>query len=369
MIREAFENGEDFTIKENEIGLLSTNLKIPSGRTLTVDGTLDLGDGNELIIEGTLNGNGGSITNDNSDITVEEDGIVDFIRFGIDISGHLNIKGQLTAKGLNLKVNELKIEENATVNLSNFDGYTGSYNVFVILIASLFSLFINESDELIPLTIRDNGAFTIGSNGNADFTNVAIKFGNDITTEIKGKLLFKQDNEIDLKWQTLNVIGNNGIIEVSNDSDDNELTVKSGTVVVKADKDIPGGGTIKGPIKYVDSNINIGNEDLGSSDTSKLILGTLDSDTGKWPRTSNIFMKSTNLLTVNNTDGLIFVRDTIIFDYGPELKSFPQGTPTGIVYPKDKNPNFTIPSPFASALRYDDTLSNTKEQIQISSPT
>lgn len=80
-------------------------------------------------------------------------------------------------------------------------------------------------------------------------------------------------------------------------------------------------------------------------------------------------MKSTNLLTVNNTDGLIFVRDTIIFDYGPELKSFPQGTPTGIVYPKDKNPNFTIPSPFASALRYDDTLSNTKEQIQISSPT
>ena len=88
VIQDAFNNGEDFTLEENETTNLTEILIIPEGRTLTNNGTIDLGESG-LEITGNLINNG-TITNQEASIEIKTGSAVTN-NGTIDINGNLYI--------------------------------------------------------------------------------------------------------------------------------------------------------------------------------------------------------------------------------------------------------------------------------------
>ena len=95
VIQDALNNGEDFTLEENDTTNLTENLIIPEGRTLTNNGTIDLGESG-LEITGNLINNG-TITNQAAGITVLKTGeIANFSVININGTIVINTDGSFT---------------------------------------------------------------------------------------------------------------------------------------------------------------------------------------------------------------------------------------------------------------------------------
>tara|TARA_B110000858_G_scaffold197938_1_gene261609 strand:+ start:3104 stop:4357 length:1254 start_codon:yes stop_codon:yes gene_type:complete len=88
VIQDALNNDEDFTLDENETTNLTKILIIPEGRTLTNNGTIDLGEAG-LEIQGSLINNG-TITNNEASIEIKTGSAVTN-NGTIDINGNLYI--------------------------------------------------------------------------------------------------------------------------------------------------------------------------------------------------------------------------------------------------------------------------------------
>ena len=95
VIQDALNNGEDFTLEENETSTFTEDFEIPEGTTLTIKGTLDLGDGNTLTERGKLVIDGGSIINEASNIILDGE-TTEIINGGsIAINGVLTVNNDI----------------------------------------------------------------------------------------------------------------------------------------------------------------------------------------------------------------------------------------------------------------------------------
>ena len=95
VIQDALNNGEDFTLEENETSTFTEDFEIPEGTTLTIRGTLDLGDGNTLTETGKLVIDGGRVINEASNIILDGE-TTEIINGGsIAINGVLTVNNDI----------------------------------------------------------------------------------------------------------------------------------------------------------------------------------------------------------------------------------------------------------------------------------
>ena len=174
VIQDALNNGEDFTLRQNETTTLTQNLTVPAETTLTIEGTIDLGDGNtfqivgdgEVIVTGS-----GIITNAASNIKVVDTATLQ-LQSGADIliDGNLELEDDSRLKVVftaskaqtRINVNVFSITGNATFEYEGVDtGATGlELNAFDLLLSSIPN---EQLDEMVStaITIKEGGELTI----------------------------------------------------------------------------------------------------------------------------------------------------------------------------------------------------------------
>ena len=130
VIQDALNNEEDFTLEENETTNLTEILIIPEGRTLTNNGTIDLGEAG-LQIEGNLINNG-TITNNQSTMDIYQGGKVEnrgtiilsngTVKYVGDNTGQITLKNEGIMKFETLSIATPE-DVTSTVSLSNSSSF------------------------------------------------------------------------------------------------------------------------------------------------------------------------------------------------------------------------------------------------------
>jgi hypothetical protein len=395
VIEEAFNKGEDFTISENEIAILTEPLEVPTGSTLLVEGTIDLGEGNILnvAVGSTLKLDGGTLTNTASDVEVS--GILTSDNGQINIAGDLTVKSTGTAEfaGDNeITCNGLIVEAGGKLSgVGSSTKETLNMDIFSFLFAGMFGGgYDTVPGDNLTIKIRENGEFKVTTTGNLELAGVTLDLlAEGITTEIKGSLKLINPklgdevtgivkNEILLGGNSLDIVGSDGKILTETDMAINKLEtnmnrIENGTI------NITKGGTMSGNFDIEDTNISIGSPDGspdGSTDSSALILGYMNENKDKFTRrgTLTYTVDDEADVTVHNFDGIKFVKGSITSV--PLIRSvFPQGEnseaaspPDTFTYLKLHNPGFNISSTgsgWPTVVEYDAIDSSTTKKINI----
>jgi hypothetical protein len=387
-IQDTLQNGKDYTLKENEKSTFTTDLTVPPGTTLTIKGTLDLGDGNTLKVKGALVINGGSITNEDSNVFVFPNGTIEMKNGGeMVISGNLelddtsNLVIDLTAADSKIEVNTLLIKDNASVTI--VPGVSGSV-LDLILGGSVFT--DAQALKSTILNIKPEGNLTIeaGSSLTLDDKSYLV-LGEDATMNCEGTLTLScnpRANEGDAITPKFS-IENKGEINVTGGgtiigSTETETIIGTGKILVKGTAPPPGGAqsTIQN-VSIKNNDIEVGEESLVASLASfgKIILGeagddwfdTLSSSVIGLVNSSGIdpeyatpggisFTTGANV-KIYSAKGIVYLNPSsedspsdnyvgIQYNNGG-VKSFPDGTETleGSIstFPSANNPGFDIP--------------------------
>jgi len=133
VIKDTLNNGEDFTLAENETTYLTKILIIPEGRTLTNNGTIDLGEAG-LEIQGSLINNG-TITNQEARISITKNG-------NVVNGGNINLDGKISISTINTTVTFIKIQNIGQIKASRFEVVGNDPNISTTISLDASSNFI-----------------------------------------------------------------------------------------------------------------------------------------------------------------------------------------------------------------------------------
>ena len=367
VIQDALNNGEDFTLAENETTTFTEDLEIPQGRTLTVKGTLDLGDGNTLTENGRLVIDGGRIINDLGSVKLISDQTT-------RILGQILIDGVLTLGATGI-VKQIEVEptpesaipvikagtarvEGTTVIKSDkatFD--IGKYNL------AFDYLEVEDSDEAYTFDVK-NLSFIVINRLDIASVNVLqldnkslLGIHEDCIANIKGTLSLDVTHD---GTEDTGKIDNNGVINVidagkiinpnSNTGAEITSSISSG-LDEKSIININGADSMIENVKISNNTVTIGTPD---SATGRVFLGKfnefpaqLSSSLGEGALTWNSKFEDRTKITCYTSQGVWFVDDdSIQFSKEGATENFPQGAPTtvGLIdkYPQADNPGFLI---------------------------
>jgi hypothetical protein len=136
VIQEAFDNGENFTLEENETTTLTQNLIVPSAVTFINKGTIDLKESTLEILGDFINQ--GTVTNQEASIVIKENGNLTNNNLGvITLNGNIQLipggKGSLTNEGkltaMQLEVNGNNPDVSTTLSLKGEESIFNVKNI------------------------------------------------------------------------------------------------------------------------------------------------------------------------------------------------------------------------------------------------
>jgi hypothetical protein len=407
VIEEAFNKGEDFTISENEIAILTEPLEVPTGRTLLVEGTIDLG-GNILnvAVGSTLKLDGGTLTNAaGSELNV--DGNVEAVNSNIntpDTTVTVNAGGAVNAVDTPVNFNGLEVEAAGSVSTR----YSGAnrYQVTMGTATVAGALEVDASLGAVKMNFNNlaltyNGTFDITGQPGSQDEQTTVSITNTMTVATDS-VLSVTDAVVD--WTgvtaatiaggltmtttattgtatstgavlclgiegtegfTMNITGNaNSITNASYPNYGNRI--EGGTI------NLTEGGKMSGVYYIKNTKFNIGEE--GTADGSVLILGDMNEAGNEFTTKGSLTYDEEADVKVYNEEGIKFVKDSII----SEGVTFPQGTATesgGVyTYPLSDNEGFDISSTggggiWPTVVEYDGLNSSTTKEININMAT
>jgi hypothetical protein len=354
VIQEAFDNGEDFTLAENETTNLTKDLTIPAEVVFTVKGVLDLGEGNTLTEEGQLIVDGGRIQNENADLVLSGDSTTIFENQGqLDTDGTLTVNKEvkfITTLEDNIwesiRVNTLILGDNAKISLTGL-GKTTTMIAYFVRVNN--GLYISEGD----LNIIINESMTIEKGGELTLNGYVSLGCNRSVVNVEGLLKFDSTSSVGLFDGELNVKNGGSIVGIDEQF---RNVIRGGVVNVYGTDSESGNTSYIENCSFIDVHqINIGKIIDNVEHPGKIYLGEYDTDNLFFTsaKQSIEFGKSTTKpMTILTNRGLEYVNVEVLgnppitFFLDDEEVAFPNGDATVAFgtsfYKLTENPGFTI---------------------------